>query len=286
MHVRVNGTQLWFDVEGLALVPEGPRLRERPTVVVVHGGPGTYDHSYFKPEFARLAEIAQVVYPDLPGHGRSAWGDPSGWSFEACADDLRAFCDALGIVRPVLLGHSMGGIIVMLYGARHPDHARALIVQSGMARLDLERVVAGFRRVAGDRVAELARLDYGGAAVSDEGWAAIFAAFGPRVPSDDQLSRRVRNPGLSEPGMNLLRRLDLMDNLPLIAVPTLVCVGELDPVTPVAASREIVNGLAPGLGRLEVIEGAGHFPWLDAPDRYWAIISEFVESAAGGPTTG
>ncbi len=44
MHVRVNGTRLFFDVEGLQLVPDGPKIRERPTLVLLHGGPGL-DHS-------------------------------------------------------------------------------------------------------------------------------------------------------------------------------------------------------------------------------------------------
>jgi|SRR5690348_104055 len=120
MHIDANGTRLWFDVDGPALVPCGNQMRQRPTVVLVHGGPGVYDHSYFKPDFARLAEHAQVVYLDLRGHGRSAWGEATGWSFEACADDVRAFCDTAGITRPIVFGHSMGGPIVLLYGARHP----------------------------------------------------------------------------------------------------------------------------------------------------------------------
>ncbi len=113
MQVEVNGTRLWFDVDGPAVVPDGDHMRERPTVVLVHGGPGGYDHSYFKPHFARLTGEAQVVYLDLRDHGRSARHDPAHWSFEACADDLRAFCDAVGIVRPTVLGHSMSGWIVL-----------------------------------------------------------------------------------------------------------------------------------------------------------------------------
>ncbi len=72
MHIEVNGGRLWFDVDGPALVPDGSEMQLRPTIVLVHGGPGTYDHSYFKP--ARLTGQAQVVYLDLRGHGRSAWG--------------------------------------------------------------------------------------------------------------------------------------------------------------------------------------------------------------------
>lgn len=69
MQVRVNGTRLWFDVEGPALVADGDDFRHRPTVVLVHGGPGSFDHSYVKPDFGRLATVSQVVHLDLRGHG-------------------------------------------------------------------------------------------------------------------------------------------------------------------------------------------------------------------------
>ena len=49
MQVDANRTRLWFDVEGPALIPDGPRMRERPTVILVHGGPGGYYHSCFEP---------------------------------------------------------------------------------------------------------------------------------------------------------------------------------------------------------------------------------------------
>ncbi len=209
MHVHVNGTRLWFDVEGAALVPDGSEMRQRPTVVLVHGGPGTYDHSYFKPDFGSLAAHAQVVYLDLRGHGRSDWGKPEEWSFEACADDIRAFSDALGIERPVVLGHSMGGAIALLYAARHPGHAAGLVIVSGLARFDLERLVDGFRRAAGDEVAEIARRSYSGEQVAEHEWARVFAAFGARVPDDAELARRKRNLELNRCGGELLRRLDV-----------------------------------------------------------------------------
>jgi len=142
-----------------------------------------------------------------------------------------------------------------------------------------DRLVEGFRRAAGDEVAELARRDYGGDPVSDEEWARVFAAFGPTVPSDDELARRLPNPALGEAGMQLMRHLDLVDELRHITCPTLVCVGELDAVTPVEAALEIVEALPTGLVRLEVIEGAGHFPWLDAPDRYFSTVQAFVATA-------
>ena len=275
MHVDVNGTRLWFDVEGASLVPDGREMRSCPVFVLVHGGPGSYDHSYFKPHFGALAETGQVVYLDLRGHGRSEWGEVGDWSFEACADDVAAFCDALGIVRPIVLGHSMGAAIVLLYGAGHPGHAHGLVVVGGLARFDLERLVEGFRRVGGDEVAALAERAYRGEGITEEEWTRVFAAFGPRIPDADELARRRQNMDLNAPGMALLRDLDVRDQLAAVDVPTLVCVGELDPVTPVEASEEIVGAMRPGLARLEVIPGAGHFPWLEAPDPFLELIAAF-----------
>lgn len=280
MHIDVNGTRLWFDVDGPVLEPDGSEMRQRPTVVLVHGGPGSFDHSYFKPDFARLAPHAQVVYVDLRGHGRSEWGDAAAWSFEDCADDVRVFCDAIGIAKPIVFGHSMGGPIVLLYGARHPGHASGLIVQSGFARWDAHRLVEGFRRVAGDEVAEIARRSFAGEEVPDEEWARVFAAFGRRQPDEEQRARTPQNLELNRHGMDLIRRLDIVDQLRRVEAPTLVCVGQLDPVTPVAAAEEVVGALPEGIPRLEVIDGAGHFTWMDDPDRFWPTIIEFVDGTS------
>lgn len=276
MHVDVNGTRLWFDIDGPALVPDGREMREKPTVVLIHGGPGVWDHSYFKPDFDPLADHVQVAYLDLRGHGRSDWGDAATFSFDACADDIRAFCDTVGIASPIVFGHSMGGPIVLLYGARHPGHAAGLIVQSGFARFDIPRLVEGFRRVAGDEVAEIARRSFGGEDVPDEESARVSAAFGPQVPNEAQGARPRKNLELNAPGMELVRRTDIVDQLSRVDAPTLVAVGELDPVTPVAAAEEIVAGMPEGIAQLAVIDGAGHWAWKDAPDRFWPMIIDFI----------
>jgi pimeloyl-ACP methyl ester carboxylesterase len=278
MQIEVGGAQLWFDVDGAMLVPDGNQMRTRPTVVLVHGGPGGWDHSYYKPDFAPLTEHAQVVYLDLRGHGRSEWGDPAAWTLEACADDIRDFCDTLGISRPIVFGHSMGAAIVLMYGARHPGHAAGLIVQSGFARFDIPRLVEGFRQVAGDEVAEIAARDFRGEPVSDEASARVSAAFGRHVPDDAQVARAAKNPDLGEHGMELVRGTDIVDQLHHIKSPTLIVVGELDPVTPVGASQEILDAMPLEIARLAVIAGAGHWAWKDAPDQFWPTITRFVAS--------
>jgi proline iminopeptidase len=280
MHVDVNGGRLWFDVNGPGLVPSGRDMRVRPTVVLVHGGPGSFDHSYFKPAFDELATVAQVVYLDLRGHGRSEWGDAATWTFERCADDIRVFCDTVGIADPIVFGHSMGGACVLLYGARHPGHAAGLIVESGFARWGAARVVAGLRRAGGEMLADLAARSFGGEPVTEEEDALVFAAFGPRIPNDEQLARAPHNSDLNTHGMQLVTQLDILDQLNRIQSRTLVHVGELDPVTPVDAAQEIIEALPPGIGRLEILADAGHFAWLDTPDRYWPVIIDFVTSCS------
>jgi pimeloyl-ACP methyl ester carboxylesterase len=278
MHIEVEGRRLWFDVEGPLLVPDATEMRERPTVVLLHGGPGSFDHSYFKPDFARLAAGAQVVYLDLPDHGRSEWGDPEGWSFELCADLVRAFCDVLGIAKPIVYGHSLGGFVAMVYAARHPGHAHGLVLQSTYARFDLGRIVEAFRRLGGDEVARTVERVYGGdsRSVTAEEWAPCWRLFGPWVPGEQERARTIVNQELNAPGLELMRRFDVLDQLARVACRTLVCLGELDPITPVAAAREIADALPEGVARLEVVEGAGHFPWRDAPDRYWPLLTHFV----------
>jgi pimeloyl-ACP methyl ester carboxylesterase len=94
------------------------------------------------------------------------------------------------------------------------------------------------------------------------------------VPGEQERARTVVNRELNAPGLELMSRLDVLDQLARIECPTLVCLGELDPITPVAAAREIVDALPHG--RLEVLGGAGHFPWRDVPDRYWPLLLDFV----------
>jgi pimeloyl-ACP methyl ester carboxylesterase len=278
MQVEVAGTRLWFDVDGPGLVPDGPGMRQRPTVVLLHGGPGSFDHSYLKPDFARLAEVAQVVWLDLPGHGRSDHGDPASWSFERCADHVRGFCDALGITRPVVFGHSLGGFVAMLYGARHPGHPGALVLQSTHGRFDLQRIVEGFRRAGGDEVAATAERVYGAdhGSVTDEQWARCWRLAGPWVTGERERARMVLHRELNAPGLALMRGFNVLDQLGRVDCPTLVGVGALDPITPVAAARELLDALPRDSALLVVFEGAGHFPWKDAPDRYWPALLEFL----------
>ncbi|GAA0332096.1 alpha/beta hydrolase [Actinoallomurus spadix] len=147
MRVRVNDVVLYFDVDGCQLVPDGATMVERPTIVLLHGGPGA-DHSVFKPAFRAAAEFAQVLYLDQRGSGRSDRAGPGSWTWERWADDVVDFCDTLGIVDPILVGTSSGGWVALTAALRHPDRVSKLVLDSVMPGSAQERPAA-FERLGG-----------------------------------------------------------------------------------------------------------------------------------------
>ncbi|MBI2963663.1 MAG: alpha/beta hydrolase [Deltaproteobacteria bacterium] len=96
-----------------------------PPVVLVHGW--TCNHTYFAPQRDHLAKRHRVVAVDLRGHGDS--DEPSGpYTIPAFADDVAWLCGELGLVRPIVIGHSMGGMTALALAARHPRLPSAIVV--------------------------------------------------------------------------------------------------------------------------------------------------------------
>lgn len=281
MRVQVGDVRLFFDVGGAGLVPEGPRMRRLPTLLLLHGGPG-FDHSSFKPAFAALGDVAQVVYLDHRGQGRSDRSSPDRWHLAQWADDVRAFCEALQIERPIVLGQSFGGFVAMCYAARHPDHPAGLVLSSTAARWLPERSVRVFERLGGPEAGEAARRFWaapGPDTLPD--YARLCMPLYSRTPQDpDGLARTELHLELTfawERGEGA--DLDLRGELAKVRCPTLVIAGDDDPVTPREAAEEMVASLPGGLVRFECFSAAGHGVYRDRPDDYFRLLREFAAGA-------
>ena len=284
MHVSVNGVRLFFDVVGAKLVPDGPLMRERPTVVLLHGGPGA-DHSHYRPQMDVLADVAQLIYYDHRGNGRSEAGPQDLWTLAQWGDDVRALCDALGIVRPVVLGGSFGGMVALAYATRHPGHAGRLILMNTAARggAYTQRRVDLFEQLGGPEAGTLARRRLVDGDTSREvldAWLRVCVPVYSRKPADAVAAQRgVRN---AEATRWFSRadgegnHFDLRPQLPLITCPVLLMGGTLDPMLPVENQREMAALLPAATTRYEEFEGAGHGLVSDAPERALTLLREFI----------
>lgn len=286
MRVRVNGVSLYFDVEGAQLEPADAGMHEKPTLILLHGGPGM-DHTGYKPLFSRLADLCQVVYLDHRGNGRSDPATPDTWTLAQWGDDVRAFCDALEISRPIVYGASFGGAVAMSYATRHPGHPGKLIVASaeaaGGAYFDAR--IAMFERLGGPEVGALARRRYLLGEVDPamlEAWIRLAFPVYTRTPRDPRAVQRA----LLRPEVNLWftrpggegRNYELRPDLLRVQCPTLVLGGEEDPMTPIVCQEDIAAALPQHLVRFERFAGCGHGVVHDAPESAMAVIREFIAS--------
>jgi pimeloyl-ACP methyl ester carboxylesterase len=276
-----QGVRLFVDIEGPGWVPDGPALREKPTLLLLHGGPG-FDHSGFKPAFSRLADVAQIVYYDHRGHGRSERRPVSEWTLDTWADDVVRLCDALGVRKPIVLGQSFGGFVAQHYIARHPGHAAKVVLSSTSPHMALERKLVMFERLGGARAREVAQTFW--TAPSRASWADYWdvchGLYNQQPASDADGAARVIHldeilfhfAGGEMPALNLL------PGLARAQCPVLVMAGELDPVCPLADSQDIAGALPRQWGRLATFAGSGHGAWRDEPEAAFALLREFIVS--------
>jgi proline iminopeptidase len=283
--VRVDigdGVRLFVDVVGSGLDPTPDAMVEKPVLVLLHGGPG-FDHSSFRPYFDRFGDTHQVVYVDQRGHGRSdGRDDPSGWNLDTWADDVVRLCDALGIDRPVVMGTSFGGFVAIRYAARHPGHPSKLILSSTLARPHVELVESRFRALGGSQAAAAYRRVYGAGDQSVEAWLDFATHCLPvynHTPSTLGPSRTRDNFDVLQHFHQPFAAMDLRGDVRAIEMPTLVIAGRDDPMTPPECSTEIVDLLRDGLGRLELVDDAGHGTFRDQPTTTERILRAFLAGA-------
>lgn len=286
MHVLVNGVRLFFDVEGAKLVPNGPVMQEKPTLLLLHGGPG-FDHSIYKPAYSALAGITQIIYLDHRGNGRSEDGPREGWNLAQWGDDVHAFCEVLGIANPIVLGASFGGMVALAYATRHPAHPSKLVLISTEAAGGSypDRRVALFERFGGPEVGALARrrfLEVQGQAdrAALDAWRQLAMPLYTRTARDPDMARRAVSRSevlhwFTRPGGES-HAFNMFPDLGRIQCPTLVLGGEDDPMLPIECQADIAAALPAHLVQFEGFANCGHAVVPDAPERAMAVIRDFI----------
>jgi proline-specific peptidase len=283
MLVSVGDVRLFVDVDGAKLVPDGMSMRERPTIILIHGGPG-FDHTPFKAHYSPLTEIAQVVYYDHRGNGRSDEGPRERWNLDQWADDLRTLCDVLGIERPIVFGASFGGFVALNYALRHPDHPARLVLSSTTAHVHLDRALAMFERLGGPEAHSVAERFFAEPTANnlDEYLRVCGPLYTQRPRPPEILARVTRRPEVSEHFFRgEILRFDFSQRLSEIRCPVLLLAGELDPIVTIEDAEELAAAIPPDRLRFERFADAGHMLAAEHPEAVLKLISEFVLEQPG-----
>lgn len=272
-YLAVDGGTIAYEVAGSG-----------PLIVLAHGlgdSRAAY-HAVTPPLVAAGYRVAAV---DLRGCGESSVSWPA-WSRTAIAGDLLAVIRHLG-GPAVLVGHSISGGAATIAAAQEPSLITATVELAPFTRkqsirlgdLRVKRVRRGMLRLLGTQAFGSVRrwrsyLDVAYPGLKPADWA-------ERLGRIDSL---LREPGRMKAMRGMLRSApaDAGAQLGNVRCPVLVVMGTLDPdwADPHAEGSAVVDALPSGLGRLEMVEGAGHYPHDQFPDRVVSLMVAFLQSDA------
>ena len=255
---NVNGTTLFYEESGEA-VP----------LVLLHGFP--LDSRVWAMQRSGLSDRAHVITPDLRGFGKSA--SNATFTMASLADDVHALLQHIGALPCILGGLSMGGYVALESARRHPSDLKALLLIDTRAEGDSPEGKQGR-----EKMIQLVR---------EKGSAAVASQMMPKMlaPSAEQnrpsVARELRSimeacpPLTIEHALMAMRdRVDQRENLPSIAVPTLIVVGEVDAITPPMAAEAMQQAIPNS--RLMVIHGAGHMSPMEQGEQVNRTIRDFL----------
>jgi 3-oxoadipate enol-lactonase len=221
---------------------------ELPALLLVHGFP--LDARMWTAQVEGLGDIRRVLAPDLPGHGVDTDGPQR--SVDGMAKDLARVLDAAGVQQVDLAGFSMGGYVCFAFLKHFPDRVRSLALVDTRASADSDEGKQGRNKLA--------------KRIQEEGSLAAAEAMLPKMFTESvnqDVRAQVASWMLESRPETLIAdviamrdRPDATPRLGEIKVPTLVIVGEADPITP-PSDAEAMAAAIPG-ARVVVIPGASH----------------------------
>lgn len=278
MLISVGDVRLFVDILGPGLAHVNGAVYERPVVVFLHGGPG-FDHMSLRPQYESLSDVAQLVFVDHRGNGRSDRSDPAHWNLAQWSKDVAKLIDALGLKKPIVFGQSFGGIVAQRFAVDHPGAYSGLILSSTLSFFDLELIVANFSALHGPEAADLARRYFSDrseevADAYNKLCYPLYTVSSAPIGSTSIRYRDVSAHFFAHGGEGL--NFDLRGLLQRISAPTLIIGGDRDPVVPVASMNDMVTHFSPGIAEKFIFRDCGHGPARDQPEQTLALLRKYI----------
>ncbi len=241
-------------------VNNGSVRPDRRTLVFIHGAGG--DHTNWIQQYTPMKETFNIAALDLPGHGQSE--GPGEQEATAYGEWVKKVLDGLGIIKPVMIGHSLGAAVCLSFVIRYRDSASAVVPVAGGVKMPVNpAILEGLQQDPAAIIGLAARFSV--AKANRERLGGLIA---------DSLSRV--DAGIIHGDFSACDRLDITEAVTQIGIPALAVCGAEDRMTPPSWSESIRDRL-PG-ARLALIEGAGHFVMLENPEAFNAALTDFVHS--------
>jgi proline iminopeptidase len=282
----INGARLWYRVAGN---PSSPL----PPVVFLHGGPGYNSYSFAALEGPRLETTLRMVYFDQRGSGQSERPANGDYAMSTLVNDVEGLRVALGVKQIALIGHSFGGVLALEYAARYQDRVSHLVLVSTPADLPASCAVRKARllelhpelrtRADSVRAASDCELEFRLLRGADH------EAFSNAIMFPDSMLRKrqdsvdaasgLRNTG--ELGSALMRngllsyRFNAQQRL---TMPVLIVAGGRDASVGVQPQQRFAQLLRHA--QFVSYDGAGHFVYLDEPNRFARDVIAFISRSA------
>jgi pimeloyl-ACP methyl ester carboxylesterase len=251
--VNVNGLKTFYESRG----------KGKP-LILIHGAGGS--SGYWDIQLSELSKKLRVIAIDLPGHGKSERLKER-VSIERYAEHVAGFMKQIKLNRAVMLGHSMGGLVVQQLVLKHPELFEKLIIVDSAAKFPGSGGSEFADRVRNqpETFSEFLPMFFSKKTLSEGNLTSILkhlqpsSVFDPNVLADD---------------FEVTGALDLREKIKGITVPTLIIVGAEDRL--LSLSQFIHENIKES--EIEIIPDAGHLPMLEKPDEFNKAILRFIES--------
>lgn len=250
--LKHNGVDMFYTVEG-----------EGSPVVLLHGWGCT--HETVKSIENICLEKHKVYNVDFPGFGRSTEpvNSPEIWGVEQYTQLIEKFVETEGIIRPILIGHSFGGRVAILFSSRNDADKIVLVDAAGVKP---RRPLGYYLKVYSFKISKwLYKMFLG-----KERAAKHIEKMRNRRGSSDYANSSVAMKAILSKVVNE----DLCHVMPLIKAPTLLIWGKNDTATPLADAQKMEK-LIPDAG-LVAFDDCGHYSFLDNPRGFSAVLKSFI----------
>lgn len=284
MKANIRGTEIYYDIAGMQLAPEGQGFVERPVLFMLHGGPGG-DHLRYKQHSLELAEVAQLVFVDYRGCGRSKKTKQKDYTLENNIEDLEALRQHLGLEKISILGTSYGGMVAQGYAIRYPHRLEKLIlVVTAPSYRFIEEAKQKIAKIGTPKQIAICKQLWEGSFKNLKQLNQFFKLMDP-IYSISKKSKKMAYgrsatiwsfEALNEGFAGYLRRFDFIPKLKKISCPTLVLAGQEDWITSPVQSKVIAKHIP--RATLKIFKKSGHSVAVDAHKPYIAAIKKFLRA--------